>query len=242
MPTFPVINRAKRRELSITACTGALCLGLAACGGSAPTQPTGPSAPSAPAPTITRGTILQAPTGKGLMSGTTFTFTTVGFLSSDGSELSYAWDFGDGSPPGTGATGLHQYQTIGEFDVRLTVANASGQTATATANRVVVGSVSGEWIGLFPRVADAPIPFNLEQTGANISGTGGYAATTTTVTGTALHPVRISLAVTAQPGPGGVAAPFTFYISGNADASLDTFTATLTGLAICPCTGTLTRR
>ena len=49
----------------------------------------------------------------------------------DGSVVSYAWDFGDGST-GSGLTAQHSYAAAGTYDVRLTVTDDKGATGTAT--------------------------------------------------------------------------------------------------------------
>ena len=49
----------------------------------------------------------------------------------DGSVVSYAWDFGDGST-GSGRTAQHSYAAAGTYDVRLTVTDDKGATGTAT--------------------------------------------------------------------------------------------------------------
>lgn len=43
---------------------------------------------------------------------------------------SYQWDFGDGSPLSTSSSPAHQYQTLGDYQVTLTVTDTSGATAT----------------------------------------------------------------------------------------------------------------
>ncbi len=58
---------------------------------------------------------------------------------SDGSISSYLWDFGDGSPSGSGATTNHTFERAGNFVVRLTVRDDAGETGSTT--RVVSVSV-----------------------------------------------------------------------------------------------------
>ena len=48
--------------------------------------------------------------------------------SDDGSIVSYSWDFGDGSPAGSGATPTHTYTSVGSFVVTLTVTDNGGLT------------------------------------------------------------------------------------------------------------------
>jgi len=71
----------------------------------------------------------------------------------DDTELvSFVWTFGDGTT-GTGAAVDHTYTTSGEYTARLTVTNASGQSATASV-RIMVSS-SGN---VAPSVRISPNP------------------------------------------------------------------------------------
>jgi PKD repeat protein len=56
-----------------------------------------------------------------------------GLITSDMPITSYSWDFGDGSPAGSGVSPTHAYASGGGYDVTLTVSdgapwNGSGQT------------------------------------------------------------------------------------------------------------------
>ncbi|MFH1723863.1 MAG: PKD domain-containing protein [Elusimicrobiota bacterium] len=50
----------------------------------------------------------------------------------DGTIASYEWDFGDGSPAGSGQTASHVYGTAGSFTVTLNVTDDFGDSATDT--------------------------------------------------------------------------------------------------------------
>lgn len=50
----------------------------------------------------------------------------------------WSWDFGDGTDPGTGQKTSHTFTRAGTWVVRLTVTDASGQTATTTKSVTVV--------------------------------------------------------------------------------------------------------
>ncbi len=52
--------------------------------------------------------------------------------------VSYAWNFGDGTPAGSGVTTAHVYGIAGTFTVTLTVTDNAGLTGTASANVVVL--------------------------------------------------------------------------------------------------------
>ena len=56
-----------------------------------------------------------------------------GSTDSDGSIVSYQWDFGDGST-GTGPTPTHTYASTGSFTATLAVTDDAGETATASAS------------------------------------------------------------------------------------------------------------
>lgn len=55
----------------------------------------------------------------------------------DGDPLIYAWDFGDGTPPGSGAAVNHTYQDRGLYTATLTVSDGRGGTATASKSILV---------------------------------------------------------------------------------------------------------
>jgi hypothetical protein len=59
--------------------------------------------------------------------------------SDDGSALTYAWDFGDGSV-GTGKTAEHLFATAGEYTPGLTVTDGSGRVAHFQAATIVVSA------------------------------------------------------------------------------------------------------
>ncbi|MFZ2655276.1 MAG: PKD domain-containing protein [Victivallales bacterium] len=47
---------------------------------------------------------------------------------------SYTWDFGDGTPDGSGSIVTHTYNSVGTYTAKLTVVNSVGATATDTAS------------------------------------------------------------------------------------------------------------
>ena len=62
----------------------------------------------------------------------TVNFSGVGSSDPDGDQLSYAWDFGDGSAQQTGQTATHTYADSGSYTARLTVSDGRGRSATKT--------------------------------------------------------------------------------------------------------------
>ena len=121
-----------------------LAAATSACGDDPPTQPT-PTPTPAPAPSVTAGRITQDPTGIGLVLATTFSFRAEGFMASDNSTLSYAWDFGDGGRQTGGATVTHVYPGRGLFAVTVTASTTGGASATASLPNVAATTVDGRW-------------------------------------------------------------------------------------------------
>ena len=66
-------------------------------------------------------------------SGATCTFDGLG-SSDDSAIASYLWDFGDGTPVGSGAQTAHTYTKGGTYHVTLTVTDNIGQTGSKTAD------------------------------------------------------------------------------------------------------------
>jgi PKD repeat protein len=61
--------------------------------------------------------------------------------------VSYRWDFGDGTPAGSGVQESHTYTAIGTYTVTLEVTDDAGRTATASLE-VPVGIVEESVTGL----------------------------------------------------------------------------------------------
>src|SRR5205814_2140884 len=60
----------------------------------------------------------------------TVQFTGSGSTDPDGDQLSYSWDFGDGSAPSTKANPKHTYDNHGLYRAQLTVNDGRGRTST----------------------------------------------------------------------------------------------------------------
>lgn len=88
--------------------------------------------------TVISAAFTFSPTDPTIASGT----NTVLFdaTPSSASAIGWTWDFGDGSPIGSGQRTSHAFTRSGTWIVRLTVADASGRTATTTNPVTVCGS------------------------------------------------------------------------------------------------------
>jgi PKD repeat protein len=85
--------------------------------------------------------------------GTTLAPVSLSATATDDDGIaSYVWDYGDGSATEMGQTVSHQYQSVGTFNVKLTVTDNLGQ-ATKTSTTVNIG------IGNIAPTADAGGPY-----------------------------------------------------------------------------------
>lgn len=117
-----------------------------------------------PAPT----NIAPVANAGGPYTGTEGTSVSLnGSASSDprGAPLTYSWNFGDGSPAGSGATPSHAYADNGTYTVSLTVANPSGATNTATSTASIAN--------VTPSVS--PINGGTILKGETFTGSGSFA-------------------------------------------------------------------
>ncbi|OFX88059.1 MAG: hypothetical protein A2W99_11090 [Bacteroidetes bacterium GWF2_33_16] len=101
---------------------------------------------------ITTGSTNIAPTAEANgpytgVTGTTVTFSSAGSADSDGSIVSYLWNFGDGSTSTT-ANSTHTYTTAGTYTVTLTVTDNLGATGTDQATATITTSGGGSTVEL----------------------------------------------------------------------------------------------
>jgi len=84
------------------------------------------------------GTANRAPTAVAVANPTSgaapldVSFDGTGSTDPDGDPLTYEWDFGDGSPLGSGATTTHRYTAVGTFTATLRVRDNRGGEGTDT--------------------------------------------------------------------------------------------------------------
>ncbi|WP_052460932.1 PKD domain-containing protein [Microbacterium gorillae] len=94
--------------------------------------------------TVTAPATNAAPTASFTATPTDLSVAVDASASSDpeGTALTYAWDFGDGSAAGSGKTATHVYTAAGEYTVKLTVTDAGGATGSTTQKVTVTAPAS----------------------------------------------------------------------------------------------------
>ncbi len=78
------------------------------------------------------------------------------------SITSYTWDFGDGTPAGTGPTVSHTYTTPGFYTVTLVVGDSAGLKASTTTSIEVYGPLPGLFISATPTTGPGPLTVSLD--------------------------------------------------------------------------------
>jgi PKD repeat protein len=118
---------------------------LGGCGGGSSTTPTTPTPPVAQNRAPVVGDISVSPRGIGLMSATIFTFTAANVSDPDGDALTYSWTSNDGSPiVSSTQAASHVYARAGTFEMRLSVTDSKGLSASSVVS-VSVGTLTGTW-------------------------------------------------------------------------------------------------
>ncbi len=82
--------------------------------------------------------------------------------------VSFSWNFGDGSAPGSGNTVTHSYASAGTFRVTVTVTDSAGKTGTSTAQSLVLNAKLAA-----STITASPNPANTGQTINFIATTSG---------------------------------------------------------------------
>jgi trimeric autotransporter adhesin len=121
---------------------------------------------------VTQHYALVDPDGVNLPPTAEFTWSAIGLEASfdasdssdpDGTIVSYEWDFGDGSPVGSGVMVDHTYAVGGTYTVKLTVTDDSG-ASTQTEKLITVNE---------PATNDPPVAvFDVEVSGLSIAVDG----------------------------------------------------------------------
>jgi len=91
---------------------------------------------------------------------------------SDGATLSYAWNWGDGTPNGSGKTATHTYATAGTKSIVLTLTDSLGGSSTLTKS-VTVGAVSTTEVATATFGTDVASGWGSANPGGAFTTTGG---------------------------------------------------------------------
>jgi PKD domain len=212
------MNRGLARAVAVVA--SAACL-AATCGRDAPTGPTPPA--------VTGGTISQSPVSVGVLGVSLFTFTAEGFASSNGEQLSYAWDFGDRTQATGGTVVTHLYTLDWPiFNVSVTATVASGASARAVRWGVQVRALTGRW-GIRDSKGNLLLgTTDLTQDGTSVSGADIQRDCRVSVSGRVSAPRSVSLAYSREGSGCDPRLPAAFVFFGSADDSAAIFNGTMT--------------
>ena len=86
----------------------------------------------------------------------------------EGSIVSYSWDYGDGSPLGSGITSSHIYNTPGTYTVTLTVSDGSlTGSATTTITVTAPNTAPTASFTATPTSGEAPLTVSLDGSGSS---------------------------------------------------------------------------
>ncbi len=93
----------------------------------------------------------------------------------EGDELSFAWDFGDGSSDTeSGASVSHNYGANGAYEVRLTVSDGNGGSDSASVT-VRIGNPPGAIVSATPLAGNAPLSVRFDASGSSDKSPGSIA-------------------------------------------------------------------
>jgi PKD repeat protein len=141
---------------------------------SAPPPPTAGPPPPPPNRTPVAGTISASG------AGGQYTFSVSGWDDADGDNLTFAWNFGDGTtlPARSGQTSVsHSFTRDGAFTVQVTLSDGRGGTASTSMTVNVTITISGRWVmsircqGQSSDVASVNLTLN-QTSGGAFSGQG----------------------------------------------------------------------
>ncbi|WP_374311546.1 PKD domain-containing protein [Microbacterium sp.] len=127
------------------------------------------SAPVSHDVTVSHATPVAAFTSSA--AGLTVSFDATTSSASDGATLEYSWNWGDGSPAGSGVSPTHTFPGNGIYSVVLTVTDSLGATADKSVNVSVASQVFAAR-DQFERTA--AIGWGTAPTGGAWSGTTGF--------------------------------------------------------------------
>ncbi|WP_082569353.1 PKD domain-containing protein [Microbacterium sp. Root180] len=104
-------------------------------------------------------------------AGLTVSFDAATSSASDGASLQYSWNWGDGSPAGSGVSPAHTFAANGIYPVVLTLTDSLGATATKSVNVSVASQVLAARDDFERTVATG---WGAAQTGGSWNGTTGF--------------------------------------------------------------------
>lgn len=141
-----------------------LLVSAAACsgGGGGGSTPTTPTTPQANRPPVIGSMTI---TSFGISELTPFNYTASA-TDPDGDSLTYAWDIAGNAR--TGSNGSITFSGSGTGEVRLTVSDGKGGSATET-RTITVGSMTGNWAFTVP--GQGTLNMALSQNGTLVTGT-----------------------------------------------------------------------
>jgi len=127
--------------------------------------------------------------------------TDTGGILGGGGVVSWMWDFGD-SGSSTAPNPKHSYAKGGTYNVRLTVTDDGGQTATSSRQVTVTPSLDGLWLGTITDPGgfgwDLTIIINHLASGM-ITGTIQFATMSEPITSGSFNPATNEALLTSQP-------------------------------------------
>lgn len=124
----------------------------------------------------------------------------VGGLFGGGGIVSWLWDFGDNeSSPSQNPK--HEYEYGGTYDVRLTVTDDAGTTASLTKKITVTPSIAGVWTGIWTDIwwNTSPMTLTLTHTATGgISGTLSHNGQIWPIIGASFNATSLEVQITAS--------------------------------------------
>jgi len=112
--------------------------------------------------------------------GQTVTFNGTGSTAPSGRTVTgWAWNFGDGSAPASGATTTHAYSASGSYTATLIVTDSAGQTSAAATQTVNVGNPSAPTVS-FTYVPTSPVAGQTVTFNASATASSGRTITSYT--------------------------------------------------------------
>jgi len=108
------------------------------------------------------------------------TFNGTGSTAPSGRTVTgWAWNFGDGSAPASGATTTHAYSASGSYTATLIVTDSAGQTSAAATQTVNVGNPSAPTVS-FTYVPTSPVAGQTVTFNASATASSGRTITSYT--------------------------------------------------------------